>query len=133
MQLAFHHICIQTNNYEASKRFYVDMLGFEVYKETAGFHQRAYNTWLKLGNMFIELQTGKNNETLDADNQKSEGIVHFALFVKNLDELVEKMIANGYVFKKKNGQNKYFVENGYLAKVIAPEGTIIELRDVWEL
>lgn len=133
MQLAFHHICIQTNHYEASKNFYVNMLGFEVYKETAGFHDRAFNTWLKLGDMFIELQTSKKGATLDADNQKSEGIVHFALYVKELDDLVEKIVSNGYKFKQKNGQNKYFVENGYLAKVIAPEGTIVELRDVWEL
>ena len=55
------------------------------------------------------------------------------MFVEDLDSLVEKMVQSGYSFKQKNGQNKYFVENGYLAKVIAPEGTIIELRDVWEL
>jgi len=133
VQIAFHHICIQTNNYYASKDFYVNMLGFEVYKETAGFHNRDFNTWLKLDNMFIELQTGKNKEVLALDNQKSEGIVHFAMFVEDLDSLINKMVQNGYSFKKKNGENKYFVENGYLAKVIAPEGTIIELRDVWEL
>ena len=35
----------------------------------------------------------------------------------------------GYQFLLKNNQEIYTVENGSLCKIIAPEGTIIELRD----
>jgi len=32
-------------------------------------------------------------------------------------------------FIKKNGEIIYHVENGHLCKLIAPEGTVIELRN----
>lgn len=58
--MKIHHICIQTNTYEESKKFYMDILGFELVKETPNFHERDYNTWLDLNGFMIELQTGKN-------------------------------------------------------------------------
>ena len=40
----------------------------------------------------------------------------------------------GYTkFKNKNGEEVYLVEDGYLFKVIAPEGTEIEIRDKKEI
>ncbi len=56
---SMHHICIQTDNYEASKEFYVNILGFEVMLETPNFHERDFNTWLIQGETRIELQTNK--------------------------------------------------------------------------
>ena len=57
-----HHVCIQTENYTESLNFYKNILGFETIKETKNFHGREFNTWLKLGNFMIELQTPKNND-----------------------------------------------------------------------
>ena len=45
-----HHICIQTENYKESLDFYTRILGFEIVKESKNFHNREYNTWLKLEN-----------------------------------------------------------------------------------
>ena len=128
MKKAIHHICIQTNHYERSKQFYLN-LGFELYKETPGFHTRSYNSWLRLGDFYIELQTAKKGSSLQPFNKESESIVHFCLYVENLNEEVARMEALNIPFQLKNGQSVYFVESGYLAKIIAPEGTIIELRD----
>ena len=33
-----HHVCIQTNSYEDSLRFYLDILEFQIIKETPDFH-----------------------------------------------------------------------------------------------
>ena len=60
-----HHVCIQTEKYEESLEFYMRILGFEIVQETPNFHNRAFNTWLKLGNFMIELQTAKQGETLN--------------------------------------------------------------------
>ena len=113
--MKIHHICIQTNCYEKSKKFYIEILGFKLVKETINFHGRAYNTWLDLNGFMIELQTGK--EQLVKYNKDAEGIVHFALYEENIE------------FKRKNGNIIYQVENSKLVKLIAPEGTIVEIRD----
>lgn len=129
-----HHLCIQTNDYEASKSFYEKVLGFEVMLETPEFHNRAYNTWLIHGDIRIELQTHKRDETPALFNKSSNGIVHFCLYVKDLDAEYDRLKQIGFEgFKKKNGQDIYEVEGGKLMKIIAPEGTIIELRDTIEL
>ena len=124
-----HHICIQTNHYEDSLKFYMEVLGFELINESPNFHSRHYNSWLKLGSLYIELQTGKIGENLEKVNSNSQGIVHFCLWVKDLAGEVEKIKQQGVEFKLKNGQEIYHVENGSLCKIIAPEGTVIELRD----
>lgn len=128
MKKAIHHICIQTTDYEASKQFYLN-LGFTLYKETAGFHTRSFNSWLQLGDFYIELQTAKAGQTLAKFNKESESIVHFCLYVEDLKSEVARMEQLNVPFQQKGGTSIYFVENGYLAKIISPEGTIIELRD----
>ena len=76
----------------------------------------------------IELQTGK--DTLEKYNKEAEGIVHFALYKNNLEEFVSKIKDLDIVrFKKKEGDIIYNVENSKLVKLVAPEGTIVEIRD----
>ena len=126
--MKIHHICIQTNCYEESKMFYMEVLGFKLVKETTKFHGRDYNTWLDLNGFMIELQTGK--EYLGKYNKDSEGIVHFALYEKNIEEFVSKIKdMENIKFKKKQNDIVYQVENSKLVKLIAPEGTIVEIRD----
>jgi len=88
---SMHHICIQTDVYEASKDFYTNILGFEVLSETPNFHERDYNTWLIQGNTRIELQTYKKSQEPIAFNKDVNGIVHFCLYVKDLDADYERL------------------------------------------
>ena len=125
-----HHVCIQTSNYEESLRFYKDIMEFEVISETKGFHGRDFNTWLKLGDFMIELQTGKSRDVLNKWSPLNEGIVHMCFLVDSVDKEYERIIKLGYNnFKVKNGEVIYNVEGGKLFKVKAPEGTEIEIRD----
>lgn len=126
MDYSAHHICIQTNQYEASKQFYL-ALGFSLVLETPNFHGRSYNTWLKLNHFYIELQTGK--ETLDIANSQTEGIQHFCLYTNNLETVIDSLSDYSTSFIRKNGTIIYHVENGELLKIKAPEGTIIEFRN----
>ena len=71
-----HHVCIQTDKYEESLAFYRDIMEFEVVKETVGFHGRDFNTWLKLDDFMIELQTAKKGNTFNKWSSLNEGIVH---------------------------------------------------------
>lgn len=125
-----HHVCIQTNDYKNSLDFYNQILDFEIVQETKNFHNRDYNTWLKCGDFMIELQTPKNNIPLNSYSTLNEGIVHMCFFVDNIHSKYEKIKSCGYTkFKLKNDKEIYKVENGFLFKVIAPEGTEIEFRD----
>lgn len=127
-----HHLCIQTNDYIASKTFY-EQLGFELVQESPDFHTRAFNSWLKLGDFYIELQTNKVDETLTPYTKHTAGPVHFALYVDDLQTEVARLEQLGMPFLPKHGGNIYFVVDGHLSKLKAPEGTIIELRDTWTI
>ncbi|WIV11825.1 VOC family protein [Proteiniborus sp. MB09-C3] len=125
-----HHVCIQTEKYEESLEFYTKILGFELVKETENFHRRDFNTWLKLGTFMIELQTAKKGERLKQWSSLNEGIVHMCFLVHNIQEEFDRIRKLGYKnFKVKNGETIYKVEDGYLFKIKAPEGTEIEIRD----
>lgn len=125
-----HHICIQTEKYAESLDFYTRILGFEVVSETRNFHNREYNTWIKLDTFMIELQTPKNGDKFNKWNSLNEGPVHLGFLVDNVEEEYERIIGLGYNnFKIKNGEVVYKVEGESLFKIKAPEGTEIEMRD----
>ena len=129
-----HHICIQTDTYHESIRFYQDLLGFKLMEETADFHSRAFNTWLDLNGFMIELQTGKAGELLRDSGTDQKGLVHFCLVAEDFDETLARILSTGYdSFKRKHGEISYSVNGGRLMKLFAPEGTIIEIRDKVEL
>lgn len=132
--MKIHHICIQVKNYEASKKFYMEILGFKVLKETPNFHGRDYNTWLDLNGFMIELQTSKKGEEFSSYEKESEGIVHFCLYSNSLESFYSSLLEKGFEnFLKKDGKDIYEVYDSKLIKITAPEGTIIEIRDKWEL
>ncbi|MGL6106225.1 VOC family protein [Romboutsia sp.] len=125
-----HHVCIQTEKYTESLDFYTRILGFEVISETPNFHNRDFNTWLKLGEFMIELQTPKQGDTLNKWSNLNEGIVHMCFLVDNVEEEYDRIKSLGYnSFKIKNGKVVYDVEGEKLMKIKAPEGTEIEMRD----
>jgi glyoxylase I family protein len=125
-----HHICIQTENYKESLDFYTRILGFQVINETPNFHGRAFNTWIKLGDFMIELQTPKEGDKFNKWSSLNSGPVHMAFIVDNVEQEYEKIKSLGYNdFKLKNGQVVYEVLGESLFKIKAPEGTEIEMRD----
>lgn len=131
-ELKFHHVCIQTNDYESSKDFYMNILNFQLVDETKNFHGREYNSWLKLNDFYIELQTGKG-ELIRFDSN-TESLAHFCLYTDDLSLVLKSILDKGYNnFKRKNNDIIYKVLNGSLFKIVAPEGTIIEIRDNAEI
>ena len=125
-----HHVWIQTQNYKDSLNFYKNILGFEIINESKNFHGREYNTWLKLGNFMIELQTPKNNDSFKDWSNLNSGPVHIGFIVDNVEKEYERIKSLGYKdFKVKNGEVVYKVKGESLFKIKAPEGTEIEIRD----
>jgi glyoxylase I family protein len=53
---SIHHIAILTDDYEKSKRFYTEVLGFEVIRETYRAERRSYKLDLAISGLYqIEL------------------------------------------------------------------------------
>ena len=125
-----HHVCIQTEKYSESLDFYTRILGFEVVNEPAGFHGRDFNTWLRLGEFMIELQTPKSGDKFNKWSNLNAGPVHMGFLVDDVLEEYDRIVGLGYYdFKLKNGKVVYEVEGEKLFKIKAPEGTEIEIRD----
>lgn len=133
----FHHICIQTDNYKESLQFYTEYLGGKIILENSDFHLRAYNTWLLLGGIKIELQTAKKGKGLNEWSDLNSGPVHFCFVVRDVQQMyndiqkAEIKLNLGITFKKKNNSEVYVVDGkGFkIFKVNAPEGTEIEIRE----
>jgi glyoxylase I family protein len=49
---SIHHIAILTDDYEKSKRFYTEVLGFEVIRETYRAERKSYKLDLAIGRAF---------------------------------------------------------------------------------
>ena len=127
--VGFHHVCVQTDDYDASLDFYTRVLGFAVAKESRGFHGRAFNTWLRAGALYIELRTPKAGTRFRAWDKLTCGPAHVCLLVEDLEEAYRAIRAAGHArFKERNGEALYVVEGQALLKVIAPEGTLVELK-----
>jgi glyoxylase I family protein len=47
--LDFHHVAIICSDYQRSKKFYVDILGFQIIQETFRAHRNSYKLDLRVG------------------------------------------------------------------------------------
>lgn len=132
MLRVLHHVCIESGRYSDSLRFYRDVLGFSVVKETRDFRGRAFNTWLRNVDILIELQTPKGRiRWIPAfRGLRRGGIDHICFLVDDIEREVERISSTGHTsFKRKDGSCIYTVGGVSLCKIVAPEGTVIELRE----
>lgn len=83
-----HHIAIIGSDYEKSRHFYVDLLGFEVIREN---YREARDDWkidLALGDMEIELFVMKNCPKRPS-YPEAYGLRHLAFRVEDAEEAVQ--------------------------------------------
>lgn len=84
----FHHVAIICSDYEKSKHFYVNILGFEVIQETFRTERRSYKLDLKVGeNDAIELFSFPD-PPVRPSRPESCGLRHLAFAVSDLDATV---------------------------------------------
>ena len=99
-------------------------------------------TYFALNNAYIKdkeefakiLDTIYENRINNAFLEKYNSVLEKTLYEENIDELVSKIKCMKNVkFKKKEGEVIYQVENSKIIKLIAPEGTIVEIRNLESL
>lgn len=80
-----HHIAIICSNYEKSKRFYVDVLGFKILKETYRKTRESYKLDLALnGEYIIELFSFPNPPNR-VSKPEAQGLRHLAFEVDDVE------------------------------------------------
>lgn len=87
---SLHHIAIICSDYERSKNFYTEVMGFQIIREVYRAERQSYKLDLSLnGNYLIELFSFPNPPKRTSRPEAS-GLRHLAFAVKN----VEKSVAN---------------------------------------
>ena len=90
-----HHIAIIGSDYDASKEFYVDKLGFSVIRENYREERLDWKIDLDAGNgieleLFIEPNPPKR-----VTRPEACGLRHLAFYVESVEETVEKLLQIG--------------------------------------
>lgn len=89
-----HHIAIIGTDYNKSKTFYVDTLGFEIIRENYRPNKQDYKIDLKCGNSEIELFIVKNAPNR-VSNPEASGLRHLAFKVDSVSETVAELKKKG--------------------------------------
>jgi len=89
-----HHIAIICSDYEASKRFYCDVLGFAIIAENFRVARRSWKCDLRNGDAQIELFSFEDAPPRPSRPEAS-GLRHLAFAVADLDAVVSHVKASG--------------------------------------
>lgn len=85
-----HHIAIIGSNYELTKHFYVDLLGFKIIRESKREDKGDCKIDLKCGESEIELFI-KPNAPKRLSYPEAQGLRHLAFKVESVDEIAVKL------------------------------------------
>ena len=91
---SIHHIAIIVSNYEISKNFYVNILGFEIIRENYRKERNSYKLDLKIGNSEIELFS-MNECPKRLTRPEACGLRHLAFRVDNIEDVIAELNSNG--------------------------------------
>jgi catechol 2,3-dioxygenase-like lactoylglutathione lyase family enzyme len=85
-----HHIAMRSPNYEATKRFYTETLGFPI----VGKFEGRNVVFIDIGGTTIELGQGD----AQAEEPPKSGLMHLAFEVDDVDATYEELRAKGVEF-----------------------------------
>jgi glyoxylase I family protein len=90
-----HHIAIICADYERSKHFYTQILGFKVLHEHYRAERKSYKLDLEVGDRYqIELFSFPD-PTPRPSRPEAAGLRHLAFEVDNIDDAIAAIVADG--------------------------------------
>lgn len=89
-----HHVAIIGSNYEKSRHFYVDLLGFEVIRENYREARKDYKIDLQLDDLELELFIVPDCPKR-LSYPEAYGLRHLAFYVENVEETVKELNEKG--------------------------------------
>lgn len=85
-----HHVAIIVSDYEKSKEFYVEKLGFEILRENYRSERDDYKLDLKLGDCELEI-FGVKNPPKRVNRPEACGLRHLAFYVEDVEQTAEEL------------------------------------------
>ena len=89
-----HHVAIIASDYEKSKDFYVNKLGFQVIKEEFRQPQNDIKLEVKLGNSTMEI-FGKKDPEPNHGKPTRAGMWHLCFYAPDLEKTIAELNAVG--------------------------------------
>ena len=89
-----HHVAITVSNYQKSREFYVDKLGFTVIRENYFPERETYKLDLQQGDCGLEI-FGVSNPPKRLTNPEACGLHHLSFRVEKIEEVVEWLNGKG--------------------------------------
>lgn len=89
-----HHVAILVKDYEKSRHFYVDLLGFAVIRENYRPEKDDYKLDLAVGDLELEIFSAPNAPAR-VTGPEALGLRHLAFRVDNVAAAVEELTALG--------------------------------------
>ena len=89
-----HHIAIICSDYQKAKEFYIDKLGFELYREVYRPEQNDYLRMLRQGDTVLELFI-KADAPARVTNPEAMGLRHLAFHVEDIESAVAWLTEKG--------------------------------------
>ena len=122
-----HHIAIIAGDYERSKHFYTEVLGFTIIKETFRKERNSYKLDLAINGIYsIELFSFPNNRER-ASFPESKGLRHLALAVDSVAVAVSELMAHGVVVQSIRTDE---ITNKQFCFFYDPNGQPLELYEI---
>ncbi|SFT38559.1 glyoxylase I family protein [Algoriphagus locisalis] len=91
---AIHHIAIICSNYQDSKKFYTEILGFEIIRETYRKERDSYKLDLSLNGEYIIELFSFPSPPKRVSRPEASGLRHLAFAVSDLDGCVAELAKN---------------------------------------
>ncbi|AGY82165.1 VOC family protein [Carnobacterium inhibens] len=89
-----HHVAIIASDYQKSKQFYAEVLGFEIIRENYRSERDSYKLDLKLGDSEIELFSFPEPSKRPTQPE-AVGLRHLCFYVDNFDETIQELNQKG--------------------------------------
>lgn len=92
-----HHVAIICSDYEASKKFYTEILGLEIVAEHYRAERQSYKLDLKLGDQYVIELFSFPNPPRRTSRPEATGLRHLAFTVNNIDEIIKQLKERGVI------------------------------------
>lgn len=89
-----HHIAIIVSDYEKSKKFYTEILGFQIIRENYREARQDYKLDLQLEDCELEL-FGIPDSPKRLSYPEACGLRHLAFYVENIEETIQQLQKKG--------------------------------------
>ena len=97
MFLRIHHLAIICSNYETSKDFYVNKLGFTIVAEAYRAERKSYKLDLAVNGIYqIELFSFENPPARPS-RPEAQGLRHLAFEVASIEAEIERLKGHGII------------------------------------